>query len=53
MGRRVNVPEITMGRDIERIEGAEKVQINAGGVLSLQETPLGCSSRMAGNLNCF
>ena len=31
MGRRVNVPETTMGRDIERIEGAEKVQIYAGG----------------------
>ena len=31
MGRRVNVPEITMGRDTERTEGAEKVQIHVGG----------------------
>ena len=31
MGRRIDVPEITMGRDIERIEGTQNVQIYAGG----------------------
>ena len=31
MGRRNNVPEISLGRDTERTEGAEKVQIHAGG----------------------
>ena len=31
MARRIDVPKITMGRDIERIEGTEKVQIYAGG----------------------
>ena len=31
MGRRVNFQEIMMGRDTERIEGAEKVQIYASG----------------------
>ena len=31
MGRRINVPKITMGRDTERIKGSEKVQIYAGG----------------------
>ena len=30
MGRRTNVPEISLGRDTERAEGAEKVQIHAG-----------------------
>ena len=31
MGRRIDVPEITVGRNAERIEGAEKVQIYAEG----------------------
>ena len=31
MGRRIDVPEIMMGRDIKRIEGVEKVQMYAGG----------------------
>ena len=31
MGRRIDVPEITMEINIERIEGTEKVQIYAGG----------------------
>ena len=31
MGRRIDVPEISMGRDTKRIEGTEKVQIYVGG----------------------
>ena len=35
MGRRDNIPEVSLGRSTERIEGVEKVRIHAKG-----ETPI-------------
>ena len=31
MGRRANIPEVLLGRSIERIEGFEEVQVHAKG----------------------
>ena len=34
MGRRDNIPKVSLGRSIERIEGVEEIQVHAKG-----ETP--------------